>query len=157
MPTANADEYLEINSYPLANPACRLLDLTSMWNVRYKLEVEGAPYTPGWETFPTDLDGLRLVFPGMLWGHVTSDGATIANARAGLKTNYEELYAAVLAPVTTGEGTRECDWYCGDDTVWTGPVQVANFDVRKKSVRAVRFDLTLLFGEGRLTEVEEEP
>lgn len=150
MPTPNATEYLEINSYPLANPCSRLLDLTGMWKVAYRASSETIPYVHGRLSFPTYLDELRLVLPGVLWGHVDSDGGANANPRAGLNENYEELYAAVLAPVDDGDGTRPIEWHRGDGTVWSGLVQVTNFDVRALSPRSISYSLTLAFPAGRL-------
>lgn len=151
MPTALAVERLDINSYPLANPANRLLDLTGMWKVAYRTEPVPVPYAAGRINYPTRLEELTLVFPGLLIGDVDSNGAPNANARTGLTANYEEFYAAVLAPVSTGGGTRAVSWVKAGAVTWTGTVQVRNFDVRAHDAAAISYSLTLAFGAGRLT------
>lgn len=146
-------EYLEINSYPLANFANRLQTITAMRKVELKIGSADTPYTHGRPSFPTYLDELTAVFPGFIIGEVDSDGTPIANPRAGLEENYEEFYAAVLAPVTTGDGTRAVEWHKVGGAVWTGLVQVGPFDPRDHDQDSGRMDysLTLTFKAGRLT------
>lgn len=146
-------EYLEINNYPVANYCNRFQSITGMRKVEYKLATAQAPYTNGIETFPGYLDGLTIVVPGFMFGEVASDGTPIANPRVGLETNYEEFYAAVLAPVSTGDGTRAVEWHKATGAVWTGLVQVGPFDPRDHDQDAGRMDysLTLTFKAGRLT------
>lgn len=151
MPTALAVERLVINSYPLANPCNRLLDLTGMWKVAYRTQSIAMPYVAGKVNYPSRLDELTVVFPGLLVGEVNSDGGTNANARVGLTANYEEFYAAVLAPVSTGGGTRAVSWVkAGLATTWTGVVQVRDFDVRARDAAAISYSLTLAFSAGRI-------
>ena len=150
MPTALDVERLVINGYPLANPANRLTDLTGMFRVAYRTQSEARPYVHGRDSFPTYLDELSVVFPGILIGEVDSDGVATADTRAGLAANYEEFYAAVLAPVDSGNGTRAVSWYRGDAAVWTGVVRVDNFDVRGRDAGAIDYSLTLAFPAGRL-------
>lgn len=151
MPTALAVERLVINSYPLANPCNRILDLTGMWKVSYRAMSVPAPYVAGRTNYASRLDELTIVLPGLLIGDVDSDGNDNASARAGLDENYEEFYTAVLAPVDTGGGTRAVSWVKGGGTTWTGVVQVRNFDVRARDPGAISYSLTLAFGAGRLT------
>lgn len=143
-------EYLEIDGYPLANHCNWLRDLTGMWKVAYRVSTVPTPYVHGRASFPTYLDELSLVFPGLLIGEVDSDGTPIADARDGLADNYEEFYAAVLAP-PGGDGTRDIEWHRADASVWTGSVQVAGFDVRAHDPAAISYSLTLGFPDGRLT------
>lgn len=152
-PTAVGVERLIINSYPLSNPCNRLLSVTGMRKVAYKVGSVSPPYVHGDLSFPTYLDGLTAVFPGMLIGNVLSDGTTQSDPRVGLETNYEEFYAAVLAPVTSGDGTRAVGWRKATTATWTGVVQVRNFDVRDHDPDHGRMDysLTLHFRAGRLT------
>lgn len=150
MPTALSVERLVINSYPLANPCNRLLDLTGMWKVAYRSSSQATPYTHGRNSYPTYLDELTTVFPGLLIGNVSSTGVTNADARDGLADNYEEFYAAVLAPVDSGDGTRAISWVRGDGATWTGTVRVENFDVRAQDPAAISYSLTLAFPAGRL-------
>lgn len=144
-------EYLEINNYPLHNYANWLSSMTGMRKVAYKIEAESAPYTNGTISYPTWLDGLTVVFPGLMIGEVDSDGVATGDARAGLETNYEEFYAAVLAPVSTGDGTRAVEWHKASGATWTGVVRVGNFDVRDQDPGAMAYSLTLEFRAGRLT------
>jgi hypothetical protein len=88
MPTALSVERLHIGSYPMANPCNRILDLTGMWKVAYRTSSEVAPYVNGRTSFPTYLDELTVVFPGLLIGDVDSDGNPNADGRAGLAENY---------------------------------------------------------------------
>lgn len=151
MPTAIPTEYLEINSYPLGNAAVRLTSLRPLWKVLYRTSEAVAPYVDGEQSYPSRLAALRVALPGVLWGHVDSDGDPTASIEAGLLANYEELYAAVLAPVSTGDGTRAATWHRGTGAEWTGTAKVLNFDVRELAPRSVRFTLSLLIPAGRLT------
>lgn len=151
MPTALSVERLVINSYPLANHCNRLLDLTGMWKVAYRTASIATPYMHGRNSYPAYLDELSVVFPGLLVGEKDSDGNVNADARDGLAENYEEFYAAVLAPVDSGDGTRAISWVRGDGATWTGDVRVDNFDVRAHDAAAINYSLTLAFPAGRLT------
>lgn len=151
MPTALTGwERLDIGSYPMANPACFLRDLTGMWRVEYRGASVPVPYVHGRVSYATRLDELTVIFPGLLIGERDSDGGVHADPRAGLVENYEELYAAVLAPVDTGDGTRAVTWHKGNGATWTGTVRVAGFDVRAQDPAAIGFSLTLAFPAGRL-------
>jgi hypothetical protein len=151
MPTALEVERLDIDSYPLANPCNRLLDLTGMWKVAYRVESIPMPYSHGRASYPSRLDQLVHVFPGVLIGDVDSDGDAHTDAREGLALNYEEFFEAVLAPVDSGDGTRTVEWVKGDATTWSGLVQVVNFDVRSRDPGAINYSLSLAFPAGRLT------
>lgn len=150
MPVAVGDEHLTINLYPLANPAVRLLSLRPLWAVAYRSAEATVPYVDGEQSYPSRLSGLRVVLPGILVGELDSDGVAHPDPRAGLTANFDELYAAVLAPVSTGDGTRAATWTRPGGITRTGVVKVLNFDVREQDATALSFSLSLLVPAGRL-------
>lgn len=151
MPTAVGTEYLELDDYPLSNYAVRISDLTALWVVAYRAEVLDAPYVHGGLSFPQYLAAPSVVLPGFVVGEVSSTGSATSGRRAGLAANLDELYTAVLAPVTSGDGTRAAEWHRADSTTWTADVQVSAFDIRSHDQDNGRMDfsLTLTIVSGR--------
>lgn len=135
-------EYLEISGYPLANPAVRLLDLSPLWSLEYRRTTVPMPYVSGTVPYPTRYAETGLSLPGKVFGFVTSMGVATAGYRAGLAVNLDELRAAVLAEVTTGDGTRPAIWHRGDGTTRTADVQVAGFTTSAAEV-ATELDFSL--------------
>lgn len=141
-------EYLEINSYPLASPAVRLLDLSPLWTFGYRRFPVPVPYVSGSAPHPVRYEEVIVSLPGKIFGHVDSDGAAIADYRAGLTARMDELFTAVLAEVTTGDGTRAAVWHRADGTTRIADVQVAGFEAQTPVAMELDFTLELAVPAG---------
>lgn len=143
------DEYLEINSVPLATPAWLLLDIDQMWN-------------------PADVRGTDLIIPGavgvvalprrktvsnrsltlVIFGDFTWEGTPVANVRVGLQNNLAHLKTNIVDPAS-GDGTRTAVLHLPSGATKTGPVHVEHFSVvgQTRSGLGATLDLSLPLGE----------
>lgn len=144
-----ATEYLEIASFAFARPDIRLTSLTGLWRVAYDGENTRAPYVQGRIGNQHYLEEALLRLPGFADGSLDNAGAVRSNARIGLQDTLEALYTAVLAPVTTGDGSRSAVWHKADGDDWTGNLHVVDFvPTGNKGPTIMLFDLVVKLAAG---------
>lgn len=142
-------EYLEIASFALARPDIRLTSLTGLWRVINDGENTRAPYLQGRIGNQHYRDEVTLRLPGFADGSVDNAGAARSNARIGLQDTLEALYTAVLAPVTSGDGSRAAVWHRADGDDWTGYLHVVDFvPTGNKGPTIMLFDLVVKLAAG---------
>ena len=69
----------------------------------------------------------RLSLPFVVTGRVDVDGNENADPFAGLEVNLAFLYAYVILPTNTGDGTRELVWHRPSGSSTTGDVHVIGY------------------------------
>lgn len=144
-----ATEYLEIASTPLATPAWRILDLTSLWDsAPLRGDDLTLPGANGVRPYARQIDAGRVALPMVIWGDRNRENTAYGNVRTGLLTNMEALHAAIVTPAG-GDGTRTAVWHQADGGTQTAPVTVLGLVVRKLSPRAVSATLQLSIPQGR--------
>lgn len=149
MPLIVATEYVEISEHPFATPDLRFQSLTPLWRVAYDGENTRAPYLQGRIGNIHYRDEVTLRLPGYVDGSVDDDNVARPNARQGLQDTLEALYAAVLAPVTTGDGSRPAVWHKANGEEWTADVHVVDFvPTGNEGPTIMYFDLVVKVGAG---------
>lgn len=106
MPTVIRDEYLEINSIPLATPAWEILDLSELLNGP---DIRGAdrrlPGVAGVIPNKRRVDVSVRSLPMLIYGDYDQEGDEYDNPHAGLVANLAYLRDNLLLPTGTGDGT----------------------------------------------------
>lgn len=139
------DEYLEVDGYPLATPAVRLLDLSGLWLVQRRGTNVLIPGVAGVVGTPGRRNVIRAALPGAVFGELDAEGVAHPGVREGLEANLGELISMVAEPVASGDGTRTARWYRADGSTHTAPMQVLTFEPRSMGPTTYRFTLTVEF------------
>lgn len=147
-----SDEYLIINSVPLATPAWRLTSLVPLWS---GAEVRGQdrilPGVNGVRAYKRRPTVTSLVFRGIVFGLQDREGTPYADFRAGLHANLDVLLTQIVEPVTTGDGTHAATWV-RPGTDKTADVHVVGFTTSDGAVPwEVAFALEISIPAGRFT------
>lgn len=142
------DEYLEVNSIPLATHAWRITSLVPLW---------AGPELRGEDRLIEDVSGLRpyrrvvtathVALPMMIFGHKNREGTAYGDARLGLHTNWDVLYTGLLTPPLTTAGTVTAVWH-KPGTDRTAAVHVLGLAVREFSPQSIRATLQLSIPAG---------
>lgn len=145
-------EYLEIATVPLATPAWRILDLSSLWDGP---EVRGddllIPGAAGVLTQPRRATVTRKVLPIAIFGEQDREGNVYPNPFTGVRTNLDYLYTNVFAPVSTGNGTRAAIHHLADGvtTRSANVIVLSPLDVRPAGKHSLIGRLDILIPTGR--------
>lgn len=148
MPTViTRDQYLEVNSVPLATPAWRILDLSKL----YGLDVRGSdrllPGADGLRATRRRIDQRVIGLPFIVIGAADHEGTTNADPYEGLDDNIDYLMTNVVAPTTT---TRTAVWHRANGNV-SAAVFVEGLTPDTWGNGWVRFVLELSIPAGRFT------
>ena len=143
-----ADEYLEVNSIPLATPAWRITSLVPLWaGPTLRGDDRLIEDTAGRRPYRRLIDTTRVALPMVIWGDRDRTGADTADDRTGLHANWDVLYTGLLvAPLTTA-GTVTAVWH-KPGTDRTAAVHVLGLAVREFSPRSIRATLQLSIPAG---------
>lgn len=151
MPTITATEYLEINSVPLATPAWRLTDLTSLYD---EADVRGddilIPHSAGVLAQPRRRTVTKKALPIVVFGDYDLDGVAHTDPREGLAINTAYLMTNVVAPPGTGDGTRDAVWHLWDGSTKAADVHVlGGLGLKRKNPITVEGVLVISIPAGR--------
>lgn len=148
-PFITADEYLEVNSVPLATPAWRIIGLSPLLDdAPTRGENEIIPHAQGRLENPLYVDQWPLALNMIINGTYKDDGTLHTNPRMGLITNRETLDATI--------GIRQsvtAVWHRFDGSTRTATVQVIGFTTSTKTVALGRLVLNLIVPAGVLGAV----
>lgn len=147
-----SDEYLIINSVPLATPAWRLTSLVPLWS---GAEVRGrdrpVPGTSGVLVHRRRATVTSLVLPGIVFGLQDREGTPYGDYRTGLHANLDVLLTQIVEPVATTAGTHSATWV-KPGTDKTADIHVTGFSTSDGVVPwEVRFSLEISIPAGRFT------
>jgi hypothetical protein len=104
-----ATEYVEINSVPLATPAWRCANLTSLFMPpRVRGSDRRIPYAKGEDPLRRIYDKAEHSLPLLIWGNRKRDGTNHTNVRDGLVANIDILESELVDPdaVVAEPGTK---------------------------------------------------
>ena len=151
MPTViTRDQYLEINSVPLATPAWRILDLSRL----YGLDVRGSdrllPTAAGVRPLRRRITIRTVGLPLLVLGATDHEGTPNANLYEGLDDNIDYLMTNVIEPAATVAGTRAAVWHRANGNV-TADVHVEGLQPDTWGRGWVRFVLELSIPAGTWT------
>lgn len=143
-----ADEYLIIDTVPLATPAWRILDLTPLWTSADQIGSDRKlPGVNGSRAYRRYKTATQLVFSGKCWGARDREGTYYGDAREGLHANMAVLLG-LTEPVASDTGTRAATWVVpGTDK--TADIHVLGLEPRAKTPVEVMFSLTISIPAGR--------
>lgn len=146
-PVANRTAYLKAKTtHALANPAYRILDLSPLYGLAMRGQVETLPYVAGGQGYQHRIDARSVVLPMLVVGQYQSDGTPNADIYAGVDDNVDEILANVVSPGTTA---YRWYWYRATGDMLQADVFVEQFTPQAWGRGWVRFGLGLVIPAGR--------
>ena len=146
-PVANRTAYLQAKTtHPLANPAYRILDLSPLYGLAMRGQVEPMPYVDGGIGYRHRITVRAVTLPMLVVGQYQSDGTPNADIYAGLDDNVDEILANVVTPGTTAYPWY---WYRATGDMKQADVFVDQFEPVAWGRGWVRFGLGLVIPSGR--------
>lgn len=129
MPTViTADEYLTVNSIPLATPGWRALSMAPLLDDPPMRGADGLiPQASGRRPFIRRRDSDVRTFPFAVFGHFDHEGTPYDDRRMGAIENLEYLKANLGIASSSGDGTVPAVWHRRDDSEWIADVHVIGF------------------------------
>lgn len=149
MPTViTRDQYLEINTVPLATPAWRILDLSRLYGLVVRGSDRVIPGTAGVFPHARRVTLRTIGLPILVEGARDHEGVAHSNAYDGLDINIDYLIANVVEPVAP-EGSPAV-WHRASGNV-EADVHVEAFEPQAWGRGWVRFMLDLTVPAGRFS------
>ena len=149
------DEYLVVNSVPLATAACRILDLNPLSDaVPLRGRNRIIPGADGRLAIRRRPDEFVVTLAAVVNGAFGDDGEPNSNPRQGLRDYLRYLGGALGQGSATDESQVVTDWYQPDGTLYRTDAQWAGpYGARRVGPYVVRTTFDVVIPSGVWTEV----